>query len=229
MRWHRPPRETAEQAKARVGKEYDVARKEYNKKAEGLVRAEKGMERARTQLEEARADIKKAHGRHGELEEEMRRLWGDGADERMDEPRAVELEQLAAQGEAGEFSTVLGRDPGEDMWVPEHKEGGGEDEDMDKVDPGQRTPIDEEVMRNTWDVADGTEAMRTVWDGADKEHEEEAAAKWGEEVDEDENEEDLHTRAEKEAGKGAGAVGKGKVEGRNGKVNSTIAKDTSKK
>ena len=75
------PRETAEEAKARVARQYEAARRELDKSARDLQRAHQQYDRAKDALGNAEAAAAKAASQHGELEEEMRRIWGGGGRE----------------------------------------------------------------------------------------------------------------------------------------------------
>ena len=96
-------RKSEQDARARVGREYDVARRELLKLARVLQRAHHKVRRANQELAEAEVLAEKAKVREEEVVAKMHGLWGAGADERMDQGDIEEIlaEQRMEQAAAG--------------------------------------------------------------------------------------------------------------------------------
>ena len=112
------PPEAADAAKRRVGREYDTAVKECERASKALQQRWHAADRAQAELAKAELAVSAAEGAKDKKEADMRRLWGDDADERMGGNGGEELDQQVA---AGVFAPVVGRDIGE-FW-PEGEEG----------------------------------------------------------------------------------------------------------
>ena len=77
------PPESAEAAKARVAHDFDHAAKECTRTARALQRQHHAVARAQEVLQKCQLAAVEADTKMERLEEDMRRLWGEGADERM--------------------------------------------------------------------------------------------------------------------------------------------------
>ena len=160
-----------------------------------LQRTHHAVARANKALAAAEVCAAKAAVREEELVAQMHGLWGAAAKERMG------VDPMEEQTAAGIYSPVVGRDMGQDMWVP----------------PGAPTPgADEEG--NMLDDLDGR-VGQDVGDGLEE----------AEEEDEDDEDEGMDQArggggGDKGGGKGKSDIKARNERGRSGKVTATIIK-----
>ena len=235
------PPEPLDEQRRRVGRAFDNAVKECDRSARALQRQFHVVARAQEQHAKCAAAAASAADERDRLDVELRKLWGEGAEERMG-IRMQELDQemlaerqgaLDDQAAAGEFAPVLGRDIGE-LW-PEVDEDGR---------PGTRTPGAEQAELVEKEKREVDLLCGLVGDDEDMEDSGERAGKMRRQDEQEDSEQGLAVRDQAgdewaleykevdDKGGGAGLVAKGmggKTGGGaaaagGGKVNATIRK-----